>query len=943
MLRAVRRQRRPINRGIAVDTGSKDDSVESIRRAFGPGSVIEASGSLSYPAAVQMALEHLPPRDGEDEWIWLLHDDSAPDPSALAELVAAAEQNPDVDILGPKLREWPSLRRLLELGVTISATGRRETGLETGEYDQGQHEEVREVLAVNTAGMLVRRRVLEELDGFDERLPMFGNDIDFGWRAARAGHTTLIVPQAVVFHAEAAHRGLRRTALTGRHTHYQQRRAALFTLLANVERRGLIWQTIRLLFGSVLRMLGFLLIRSPGEAMDELAAVVNVYGRPGQVREARQARRLSSPHDVRPLLAPRWLPYRHGLDFLSDLASALLGQAQDLAERRRAARQALEPAPAAQLRPGARPEARPDEEEELYEDTGILTRFLTNPVAVAVTLFLIGVVVASRAAFGEVVGGALSPAPDTVADWWRLHVEARHPLGTGTDVPAPAYVAGFALLGTALGNNPQAVISALMLLAVPLSLWGAWRLLRVVGRLADPRGLPRWVLAWGATTYALVPATSGAWGEGRFGTVALATLLPWLAHAALGFADPDPDRRWRAGWRTGLLLAFATAFVPGVWLFGLLAAGIVVAFGFVISPRLLKDRSAWGPPALALALVPVLLLPWLVPLLTTNSTAGLLLEAGRLPVAEAGFTQLLTGRLGDLGAPLWLGAITCVFAVLAIVPQLTRVPVTICWVIALAAAVVVAGLSLVVLQLPATATPPSLGFFVVVLQGVAVVAAVLGADSWVRPLTESARYRWWQRGGAGVVALVAAVVPLGGLAWWLLEAENAFGEDVVEVVPAYMAQSSLTGAEHGVLVLRGSVAEGMSYRIRRGDGITVGEDEILSLADEDRAMTRTVTALVSDPRGADVAALGEQGIEFIVLASPADPRVAAVLDETSGLVQASAEDRTTRAWRVDRALEASGVDSDTTWLRWVLVAIQAAALLLALVLAAPTLARRGRP
>ena len=131
-----------------------------------------------------------------------------PRPRALLALTLAIEDYPDADILGPKLREWPSLRRLLEVGVTITGTGRRETGLERGEYDQGQHDEARRVLAVNTAGMLVRRRVLEDLGGFDDELPIFGNDIDFGWRAARAGHPTMVVPQAVVFHAEAAHRGV---------------------------------------------------------------------------------------------------------------------------------------------------------------------------------------------------------------------------------------------------------------------------------------------------------------------------------------------------------------------------------------------------------------------------------------------------------------------------------------------------------------------------------------------------------------------------------------------------------------------------------------------------------------------------------------------------------------------------------------------------------------
>src|SRR5690606_24089578 len=249
---------------VAVDTGSRDDCIDLLVPVLGDDAVLSAPVKTSYPAAVQRALDALPPV--EDEWIWLLHDDSNPAPDALAALVAAVAEHPEVDIFGPKLREWPSLRRLLELGVTISGTGRRETGLERGEYDQGQHDQSRRVLAVNTAGMLVRREVLESLGGFDEALPLFGNDIDFGWRAARAGHQTYVVPEAVVFHAEAASRGARTTPLTGRHPHYLMRRAALFTLLANVERPQLLWQTIRLLFGSLLRILGLLSLRAVGEA-----------------------------------------------------------------------------------------------------------------------------------------------------------------------------------------------------------------------------------------------------------------------------------------------------------------------------------------------------------------------------------------------------------------------------------------------------------------------------------------------------------------------------------------------------------------------------------------------------------------------------------------------------------------------------------------------------
>src|SRR5204862_543475 len=89
-------------------------------------------------------------------------------------------------------------------------------------------------LAVNTAGMLVRRDAVEALGGFDPHLPLYGNDIDFGWRAARAGLRTIIVPSAVVFHAEAAHRGVRRSSLSGRRTrtHRYEREAAILGLWA---------------------------------------------------------------------------------------------------------------------------------------------------------------------------------------------------------------------------------------------------------------------------------------------------------------------------------------------------------------------------------------------------------------------------------------------------------------------------------------------------------------------------------------------------------------------------------------------------------------------------------------------------------------------------------------------------------------------------------------
>lgn len=923
VLEGLRSQTRPVDAVVAIDTGSKDGSADLVESALGDllvGGVERVSGATSYPDAVALGLERAAATGTDADWIWLLHDDSNPDPRALEELLAAAAEQSDVAVLGPKLREWPSLRRLLELGVTISGTGRRETGLERGEYDQGQHDTVRTVLAVNTAGMLVRHHVLEELGGFDRQLPIFGNDVDFGWRAATAGHRAIVVPQAVVFHAEAAHRGVRRTPLTGRHTHYQERRAALYTLLANSRARSLPFQLVRLALGTVLRVIGFLLVRSVGQALDELAALVSVYSSPREVhaaRRERQQRQVREPADVRRLLAPPWLPYRHGLDFVSDLAAAATNQASDVAERRRAAKAEHDPSSMAARR-------RVLDEDEEYADTGAVARFLTNPVAVALALLVVALLVAGREAYGAVSGGGLSPVPASVADWWRLHVEHWHPLGQGTGVPAPPYLLPLAVLGTVLGTTTA--VSAVLVLSAPVALWGAWRLLRVVGRFVSPQGAPRWLLLWGSATWSLVALTSGAWGDGRLGPVVAVAVLPWLAHAALGFADPEPDRRWRAAWRTGVLLALVTAFAPVAWPFAVVLGLVVLAASYAVVRSALRDRSVWAPPLVALAVPVLLLAPWWLPSLLERAAEGLLLEPGRLPVPTVAPLDLVAGRLGDLGAPVWLGVVVAALAVAALVPRATRVPVLVCWIVALVAAVVAALLGTVTLSLASVDTAPALAFLVVALQGAFVVAAVLGGQGAPRRV-------------AAAVTMVAAVVPLGGLAWALAAADASLDEDPRSGIPAYMVQAATRGDDHGILVVRGSVDEGLTWVVRRGDGVTLGEDEVLALAPEDDVLTRDVQQLASRPTPALVTELGERGIEYVVLPAPADGAVAAMLDATGGLVQASAADPATRAWQVDRPVSDDALDGPRSWLRVALLVVQGVGLLWVLVLCAPTTQR----
>ena len=136
-------------------------------------------------------------------------------------------------MLGPKVMDWADRQVILEAGVTIDTAGRRITGIEPREVDQGQHDGDRDCLAVSSPGMLVRRDVWDEVGGFDTSMTLFREDVDLCWRVHAAGYRVRAITDAVTYHLEAAARH-RRPVSVPRHPDRLDRRNALMTLLANL-------------------------------------------------------------------------------------------------------------------------------------------------------------------------------------------------------------------------------------------------------------------------------------------------------------------------------------------------------------------------------------------------------------------------------------------------------------------------------------------------------------------------------------------------------------------------------------------------------------------------------------------------------------------------------------------------------------------------------------
>jgi GT2 family glycosyltransferase len=828
-----------------VDVSSTDGSADLLRESFGSERVTYAPSGTGFGDAVKLGLESMPRTD----WIWLLHDDSSVLPGTLSGLLDTATLASDIAAVGPKIREWPSLRRLLEVGLTITATGVRETGLETGEPDAGQHDRPRDVLAVNTAGMLIRRDVWDELGGLDHNLPLFYDDIDLGWRIARAGYRTRTAPTAVLFHAESSRRGTRRRS-PGDVPHWEPRRAAIYTLLANESRPRFLWQYVRLFFGSLLRVFALLVGKDAEAASDELLALRSAYLHPFRLARARHRRRKTArrtPREIRHLRAPYWLPYQHGFDMLRETVTALVKpEAIETVGRR-----------------STTLDQAPEEAEDLDDGPSLLQR---RPWLGIVLILVVLSFVAGRGLFGGGLhGGALPRPPESAGGWWQLLFEHGHNVGLpGTGLP-PLFAMPLAVLSTPVWFHPGLVVTIVMLFSVPLAAVTAHRL----GRQITPHRGPR--IVW-AISYALCIVATGAVSQGRIGTVVALIVLPIIVNTAWQFAEKPG---WQLALRLGIWIALASAFAP--IMLALCLGGLLILW---------YAEGRWVTRHLIIAaVVPLILLgPWLAQ--RALRPWRVWWEAGYPVPGTATVRDVVLGRAGGPGsAPDWLTVGVLVLAVLALFPRRTRLSVQLAWYVALLGLAVALVGTLVTYSTHASPAGirPWVGVPTVMWIGglmTAILLAVPAVFSWLRPAVFA-------------VVAVALVLPVGTGVWWIVR--GTAGPIEVgrpDIVPVFLAERP-----GDTLLITGTIAKGVDYRVVSGEGPYLGQEAVTVSSSESRELSAALRRLLAQATPADVEALSALGIDSIY-APVADPELTRRIDAAPHLAPAGGDRPGSRVWTV---------------------------------------------
>ncbi|WP_205698088.1 glycosyltransferase family 2 protein [Conexibacter sp. SYSU D00693] len=188
-----------------VDNGSTDGSPAMVRDDFPWVSLLERPDNPGYGPAVNLVA-----RATSTPFVAPANSDLVFEPDALRTLLDAAQRTPDDGAFAPRLvlpdgatqhsvHPFPTLPRLaaFNLGLQRVVPG---LGDRLGLEGYWTPERERRVDWAHGAFLLVRREAWDAIDGFDDDQWMYAEDLDLGWRLARAGFPTRYVPGARVGH-----------------------------------------------------------------------------------------------------------------------------------------------------------------------------------------------------------------------------------------------------------------------------------------------------------------------------------------------------------------------------------------------------------------------------------------------------------------------------------------------------------------------------------------------------------------------------------------------------------------------------------------------------------------------------------------------------------------------------------------------------------------------
>ena len=177
---------------LFVDNGSCDDSVEFVRKRFRDRrlKILSLDQNYGWAGGNNRAFQHTAE---SSEYIAFLNNDVVVTPGWLTPIIEIMQLNDDVSVAGPVSLKPNGKIDSSGLFMDLSGEAHNLTC-----FDESADQV--DVFYVSGSCLVVKKRIFEELNGFDEDYYCYYEETDFCSRVHGAGFRVVLVPRSRIYH-----------------------------------------------------------------------------------------------------------------------------------------------------------------------------------------------------------------------------------------------------------------------------------------------------------------------------------------------------------------------------------------------------------------------------------------------------------------------------------------------------------------------------------------------------------------------------------------------------------------------------------------------------------------------------------------------------------------------------------------------------------------------
>lgn len=184
---------------IVVDNGSNDGSVTELQEKYGSSIIIiQNKENLGYTMGVNIGIQYA--LNNNAKWILLLNNDAYVEEKFIVEMENAIKQDDRISIIGPVILYHENPNRIWFLGSKLIPKTLITYSLYKNHIYDLSLPSLFFVDFISGCCMLIKSDVFNTIGYFDTSYIMYGEEVDWCWRAINAGYKIAVATKAKMWH-----------------------------------------------------------------------------------------------------------------------------------------------------------------------------------------------------------------------------------------------------------------------------------------------------------------------------------------------------------------------------------------------------------------------------------------------------------------------------------------------------------------------------------------------------------------------------------------------------------------------------------------------------------------------------------------------------------------------------------------------------------------------